>query len=139
MFLDIILEQIFQRLILQEALLVSPLLGTFVVTEFIMTMGAEDLRAFINSYLIESTIVMLTRIYIGPFIEYLELLTQQTLIKLSRRFQFVASCCERTLSKQLAAQIKLMSLNEFKQKKNEREDHDRAQEIKDGKIPKQRV
>ena len=55
-----------------EALLVAPLLGTFVITEFIMTMGAEDLRAFIQSFLIESVIVVIARIYIGPFIESIE-------------------------------------------------------------------
>ena len=44
MIMDIFLEQIMVRLVLNEALLVSPVLGTFVITEFIMTMGAEDLQ-----------------------------------------------------------------------------------------------
>ena len=61
---------------MSEALLVSPILGTFVITEFIMTMGAEDLRAFIISYFIESSIVVVSRIYLNPFIEKVELITQ---------------------------------------------------------------
>ena len=69
MLLDIVLEQLFVRLIMSEALLVSPILGTFVITEFIMTMGAEDLRAFIISYFIETGIVVLSRLFIGPWIE----------------------------------------------------------------------
>ena len=43
MVMDMVLEQILVRLVMNEALLVSPLLGTFVVTEFIMTMSSEDL------------------------------------------------------------------------------------------------
>jgi hypothetical protein len=44
MFMDIINEQILVRVILEEALLVAPILTTFTVTEFIMTMGANDLK-----------------------------------------------------------------------------------------------
>ena len=76
MLMDILLEQLFVRLIMSEALLVSPILGAFVITEFIMTMGAEDLRAFIISYFIEASIVVLTRIYLNPFVEKVEFLTQ---------------------------------------------------------------
>jgi hypothetical protein len=38
---------------MSEALLVAPLLGTFVITEFVMTMGAVDFKYFIGSYFIE--------------------------------------------------------------------------------------
>lgn len=42
MVFDIVFEQLLVRLIMSEALLVAPLLGSFVITEFIMTMGAAD-------------------------------------------------------------------------------------------------
>lgn len=40
--LDLIVEQLLTRLLMSEALLVSPILGAIVTTEFIMTMGADD-------------------------------------------------------------------------------------------------
>ena len=89
MFGDIVIEQLLVRLIMAEALLVSPILGTFVVTEFIMTMGAEDLQSFIISYFIESMIVVISRIFVGPWVEKLEAVTQITIIKLSQRITWV--------------------------------------------------
>jgi len=40
--MDIIIEQLLTRVIMGEALLTAPILGSFVLTEFIMTMGADD-------------------------------------------------------------------------------------------------
>jgi hypothetical protein len=57
---------------MSEALLVTPVLGTFVITEFVMTMGAEDFRAFILSYFIETVICLVNRVYIGPLVEEAE-------------------------------------------------------------------
>ena len=75
MILDIILEQVLVRLVMTEALLVSPILGTFVITEFIMTMGAEDLKSFIVSFFISVAITTFSRIILGPGVEKLELIT----------------------------------------------------------------
>ena len=72
---DMIIEQLLVRLVMSEALLVAPLLGTFVICEFVMTMGAENLRAFIISYFVETTIVVVSRVYIGPWVEKLEMYT----------------------------------------------------------------
>lgn len=116
MVMDLILEQLFVRLIMSEALLVSPILGTFVITEFIMTMSAEDLRAFIISYFIETSIVVLSRIYIGPLIEKIEYHTQKAIIGLSLKFRLFRRCFKNILAKQLATQLQLMSLNEYNQK-----------------------
>ena len=44
MFMDIINEQLLVRAIMEEALLSAPILTCFTVTEFIMTMGANDLK-----------------------------------------------------------------------------------------------
>jgi hypothetical protein len=70
--LDIFIEQLLTRLVMSEALLVTPVLGTFVITEFVMTMGAEDFRAFILSYFIETVICLVNRVYIGPLVEEAE-------------------------------------------------------------------
>ena len=88
MILDIVLEQVLVRLVMTEALLVSPILGTFVITEFIMTMGAEDLKSFIISFFISEAITTFSRLVLGPAIEKLELLTQRAVIALSLRFEF---------------------------------------------------
>ena len=53
MFIDIISEQILVRALMEEALLAAPVLTCFTVTEFIMTMGANDLKQFIFSYFAE--------------------------------------------------------------------------------------
>ena len=42
MILDIFLEQILTRVVMSEAILVSPILGAFIIIEFLMTMGADD-------------------------------------------------------------------------------------------------
>ena len=39
---DLITEQLLLRVFMSEALLVSPLMGSIIITEFIMTMGADD-------------------------------------------------------------------------------------------------
>lgn len=83
MMFDIILEQILVRSILQEALLVAPLLGSFTIVEFIMTMGANDLKAFIFSYFISFTVTMTDRIFLAPFVEKIEAWTQRVFIFLA--------------------------------------------------------
>jgi len=42
MILDIFLEQFLTRVLMSEAILVSPILGAFIIIEFLMTMGADD-------------------------------------------------------------------------------------------------
>ena len=124
---DIVVEQFLVRLIMSEALLVSPLLGTFVIAEFIMTMGADDLRAFIISYFIETTIVVISRVYIGPWVEKLEMWTQIVTIRLSKKYKWVRDLFKDVLVKQLATQLQLMSLTEF----NDRRVHQLKQQEED--------
>jgi len=57
------------------------------MTEFVMTMGADDFRAFLLSYVIDTTIVVMNRTYLGPLVERIEALTQITFIKLAKRSQ----------------------------------------------------
>ena len=71
MMLDIIFEQILVRLIMGEALLVSPINGAFVFSELIMTLGAKNFQSFMLSFCVETTVMVVTRIYIDPFIERL--------------------------------------------------------------------
>jgi len=73
-FIDIFLEQLLTRIVMSEALLVAPILGSFVLTEFIMTMGAEDFQSFIISYFIEVGLIVSCRTYLGPLIERAEIL-----------------------------------------------------------------
>ena len=65
---------------------------------------------------------MASRIWIGPWVEKLEYITQKTIIALSVRFKVVRDCFKNVLTKQLASQLQLMSLNEYNQKKIIRED-----------------
>jgi len=40
--LDLVMEQLLTRIFISEALLITPILGAIIITEFIMTMGADD-------------------------------------------------------------------------------------------------
>jgi len=71
--LDIFIDQVLSRALMGEALLVSPLLSSFIVTEFIMTMGASDFQNFIVSYFVETGLVVISRTYVGPWVEVLEI------------------------------------------------------------------
>ena len=88
MIMDIILEQLLSRVIMAETILVAPVLGAFVITEFITTMGAEDFYNFIVSYFIETSLVVSGRIYIGPAVERIEFYSQRFAIWLSLKFDF---------------------------------------------------
>lgn len=54
MLMDIALENILVRVVMSEAILVSPILGSFSVIEFIMSMGANNFENFLISYFIET-------------------------------------------------------------------------------------
>ena len=97
---DIVIEQILTRVVMSEALLVMPILGAFVLTEFIMTMGADDFESFIVSYFIETTLVVISRTYIGPFVEYLETFTQKTVFRLSMKYPRMERLFRNVLKKQ---------------------------------------
>jgi hypothetical protein len=45
------------------------------MTEFVMTMGANDFKQFLLSNSIDTLIVVVNRTYIGPFVERIEALT----------------------------------------------------------------
>jgi len=113
MIMDIILEQILNRIIMAESLLVSPILGAFVIIEFIMTMGAYDFQNFIISYFIETSLVVVGRIYIGPAVERIEFYVQKLAIWLSLKFRFAEKIFRKILRRQLLIQTQLQNLSEF--------------------------
>lgn len=53
-----------------------------------MTMGANDFKFFLMSYMIDTLIVVINRTYIGPLVERIELLTQVTFIKLAKKYKW---------------------------------------------------
>lgn len=87
-----------------------------------MTMGADDFKYFLLSYVIDTTIVIVNRSYIGPFVERIEAETQVITIKMSKKYKFCRGIFRNILVKQMAAQMQLMSLNEFNLKKKKRLD-----------------
>lgn len=72
MLVDIALENILVRVVMSEAILVSPILGSFSVIEFIMSMGANNFENFLISYFIETGLQVAGKIYIEPAVEKLE-------------------------------------------------------------------
>jgi hypothetical protein len=114
MILDILLEQLLNRAIMAETLLVSPIIGSLAVTEFIMTMGADDFQNFVISYFIETALVVAGRVYIGPAIEKkMSWLFRILIIQIAPK----CKCWERIfapmLRKQLIQHQQLQNLSEL--------------------------
>jgi cation transport ATPase len=99
--LDLILEQLLTRLLMSEALLVSPILGAIVTTEFIMTMGADDFQHFIVAYFTQTAIVVASRSYLGPWLEKLEAVAQRLMVSKSLQHPQLAQMAKSHLVRQL--------------------------------------
>lgn len=110
---DLALEQLLTRVVMGEALLVSPILGAVVTTEFIMTMGAENFQSFITAYFVETFIIVASRSYAGPWVERLEVRAQHWVIQLSRRSKLAEKVFRGFLVRQLNAQLQLINLREY--------------------------
>ena len=85
--LDVFIDHILNKLIMGEALLVSPLLSSFIVTEFVMTMGANSFETFVISYFVETGLVVVSRTYVTPFMERMEMYLFRAVIKLAQRYR----------------------------------------------------
>lgn len=73
-----------------------------------MTMGADDFQSFIISYFIETGLVVVSRTYVGPLVEYMEFHTQKLVIKLSQRFKIVERIFKPVLRRQLLYFLSLL-------------------------------
>lgn len=62
--------------------------SVFTSLEFIMTMGADDFQSFIFSYFAEVALVIVSRTYVGPLVEKMEVQTQKLAVMLSKKFPF---------------------------------------------------
>jgi len=56
---------------------------------------------------------VVSRTYIGPLVERLEVWIQRTLINLSVRFKFIENAFRRILRRQLNIQMQLLNLTEY--------------------------
>jgi hypothetical protein len=74
---------------------------SFIVSEFIMTLGARNFQDFIFSYYIESTLIIVGRIYIDPLVEKLEHWAQRAAIYLSRKYRIFDSIFKNIIKRQL--------------------------------------
>jgi hypothetical protein len=110
---DLLLEQVLTRLLMSEALLVSPILGAVVVSEFITTMGADDFEGFIVAYAAQTAIVVASRTYLAPWLEKLEAAIQRYVLSLSQRHAWAASLFRSHLVRQLNYQLQLLNLAEY--------------------------
>jgi len=120
---DLVLEQLLTRLLMSEALLVSPILGAVVVTEFIMTMGADDFQRFVGAYFSQTAIVVASRTYLGPWLEKLEAAVQRYILRLAQRHQWAAAAFRSQLVRQLSYQLQLLNLAEY-QRTAKKDDED---------------
>ena len=118
-FLEIILEQILNRLVLDEELLVSPIMGAFVVCQFLMTLGATSFLNFLICYYIDTIIMFIGRIYVDPLVEKLEHLIQRIALYLVSKSQWIESLLRNVLRNELMIQSKLINQIELENYKGE--------------------
>jgi len=76
-------------MIVREALLVTPILTSLTLTEFVMTIGASSFLGFIISYYIEHLIAIITRIYIEPLVEKIEFKSFDLFLKLCYKYKCI--------------------------------------------------
>lgn len=110
---DLILEQLLTRIFMSEALLISPILGALVTSEFITTLGAQDFQSFITAYFAQSVIQILSRTYVGPALEKLELAAQRFIVSYSRDHVWAEKTFKRFLVRHLHEQLQRVNLREY--------------------------
>lgn len=106
---DIMINILLSRFILNEALLVSPFLASLALNEIIMTIAADTFTSFIQCYLFWLGILIFQRLYMMPFIEYLETKLQQFAIYLMKRFVLAERLFKHTILNQLEMKRSLLA------------------------------
>lgn len=116
---DIVMEQLLLRVFMSEALLIQPIVASMAVIQFIITMGAEDFSTFVSAYFLQTSMMILCRAYIGPWIEILEHMLQDLIVWLANRDGFIGETTKKLFKRflvfHLNDQIQRIQLVEYKQ------------------------
>lgn len=107
--LDILLYQLFFRLVLPEALLIVPILTSLFINKAVMMLAAPNFTIFIECYIVNFGFIVFQRIYLNPFIEYFEQALQEFTIYLVSKSSLIRKFLGNIVTNQLEEQKKLMS------------------------------
>eukprot|EP01022_Parablepharisma_sp_SALTPOND_P014603 TRINITY_DN20009_c0_g2_i2.p1 TRINITY_DN20009_c0_g2~~TRINITY_DN20009_c0_g2_i2.p1 ORF type:complete len:2825 (-),score=233.62 TRINITY_DN20009_c0_g2_i2:4128-12602(-) len=106
---DLALERLLTNVVLGEALLVTPIMGAFVLIHLIMILTSGDFEGYLYSYFIQSTVLVIARIYLNPVLERIESWVLKLTIYLSQKSAFFQKLFRKVLIRNLLAQSKLQS------------------------------
>ena len=109
--IDIFLYQLFSRIILDEALLIVPILTSLFINRAVVMLASPNFTIFMMCYVINFGFIIFERIYLNPFIELVEQKLQYLsalLVTKSRIFRYFF---EKSLKEQLLLEKSLMSSN----------------------------
>jgi hypothetical protein len=110
---DLIVEQLLTRIFMSEALLISPILGAVVTSEFVTTLGSQNFQEFILAYFMQIFIQILSRTYMGPTLEKIELFVQRQIVEYARTHDWAEKAFKRFLVRHLHEQLQRVNLREY--------------------------
>lgn len=108
-FHDIFLERLLINVVLKEALLVTPIMGGFVLSHMIMLLAEVNFQMYFYSYVIQTTALVIVQIYLNPVLERAESWILKTIVQLASKSEFFQKAFRNVLIKKLLEQIKLQS------------------------------
>ena len=108
---DIFIYQLFSRIVLDEALLIVPILASLFVNRAILMLASPNFTIFMQCYVINFGFIIFERIYLNPFIELVEQKLQFCTALLVTRFRIFNYFFGESLKQQLLLEKSLMSGN----------------------------
>ena len=107
--LDIIIYQLFARLILEEALLVAPFFAALTLNEVMVTMAADNFVDFILAYVFVIAMILFMRMYFNPVMQKIEDKSMLLAIKLIAKYHWAEVLLKRIVMRQLKMHNSLAS------------------------------
>jgi hypothetical protein len=108
---DIFLYQLFSRIILDEALLIVPILTSLFINRAILMLASPNFTIFMECYVVNFGFIIFERLYLNPFIEVIEQKLQLCTALLVTRFRLFNYFFGESLKQQLLLEKSLMSRN----------------------------
>jgi len=107
--LDIIIYQLFARLVLEEALLVAPFFAALTLNEIMVTMAADNFISFILAYVFVIAMILFMRMYFNPVMQKIEDKCMLLAIQLIAKYHWAEVLLKRIVMRQLKMHNSLAS------------------------------
>lgn len=107
--LDIVIYQLFARLVLEEALLVAPFFAALTLNEIMVTMAADNFTSFILAYVFVIGMILFMRMYFNPVMQKVEDKCMLLAIQLIAKYHWAEVLLKRIVMRQLKMHNSLAS------------------------------